>query len=148
MCQQSYERLTDNIISSVHTLSLIFSLSFPLFYFPLSFSLFIFLHTHSPFQFPLSFSHSSSSYAHTLPFSFYSPSALYILGTEYCKAGRSVKSGLTDLLDRVGLQSGLFGAVPPTPVSGPSGAYKNTATGTGVHILCHAMLCYAMLCYD
>jgi hypothetical protein len=116
VCQQSYERLIDNIISS-HSYTL-------------------FLH------FPLSFSHSLSSYTHT---PFYFLSALYILGTEYCKAGRSVKSGLTDLLDRVGLQSGLFGAVPPTPVSGPSGAYNNTATGTGAHTLycaCHAMMCY------
>jgi hypothetical protein len=49
----------------------------------------------------------------------YTNAALYILGTEYCKAGASVNKGLSDLLERVGQQSGLFGP-SPTPTSTPS----------------------------
>ena len=71
-------------------------------------------------------------------------SALYILGTEYCKAGSPVNVGLKDLLERVGLQSGLFGGSASTAhVSAPSGGCADTPGGTdaGVSIrLSHTVL--------
>lgn len=59
-------------MSLLHTLSVIFSLCFPLFYFPLSFSHSSSSYTHTLFQFPLYFSHSLSFCTHT-PFLFLFP---------------------------------------------------------------------------
>ena len=63
----------------------------------------------------------------------YTNAALYILGTEYCKAGASVNKGLSDLLERVGQQSGLFGP-SPTPTSTPS-APSASHPSAGDHFL-------------
>ena len=58
------------------------------------------------------------------------PIALLILGKEYVSKGVSVRAGLTDLLDRVGMQSGMYGS-DPNNIYGQTGGEGGTPTSSG-----------------
>ena len=87
----------------------------------------------------LTFSLLCTSSLFTLVFSFnllvysyssFPPIALLILGKEYVSKGVSVRAGLTDLLDRVGMQSGMYGT-DPNNINGQTGGEGGIPTNSG-----------------